>query len=504
MKKAIILLCAALFIAVGFSGCVLQIEKTTGTGDDGTGGLAQGNETSALKEGEMNDIMQPAAENNVLYMHIGDGDEWMNTMPRDPSASRSSTSPGYAGLANGVGAWFKLKPAPESDLLLNSQETAIANIRMKVETTSPQYSISTSLSINDIEYSSDERIAIFDSSEHVYSFVLDVPEKILQGSEVVFSIIVRPPGGLLFPGTMTATIYLEEASTLTLPITYPIKSQPASSSHSGSAQSSSGDRNAKIEESAVSASVGSDGKWHAAKTVTITNDFGDAEKCSLSFSTCNGGITASSNGESGYRIVASLEGKGTTRDEAIQNLNELEWDHTDSLSGSEISLGLSIASADWQDKCASIAASVPKSAEYSIESRTTNGGIESTGLHGSSFMAETTNGEVVCTGNFNNFDIEATNGEIDVKAASSASGTYNLDTTNGEITLSLKNTDEYGYDVSAQTTNGEVSIELSGTEPVGSQSKESKHVKTEGYDSKSIKVKVVVETTNGYVEVKEW
>lgn len=512
MKKANILLCAALFVAVGFSGCVLQIESPAGSDGAADGGSAQGNQTRILGENETGDPKQLAAGNNILYMHAKLGeqlssnswriDSWMNTDEYDAESTMEYCEAYTRGLTDTWwGVYFQLSPAPGEEIDLDENGNIVAAVHathIYTLGTSLNRKAQASLYLNGDELETIYEENAFQNQVHVFSF--NSPDKIEAGATLEFRYVVW-----VSLDECHSKLYTDGSSTLTLPIISPIYSGASGggSSNPSSVKSSSSDRNAEIDESATSVSTGSDGKWHAKKTVTITNDFGGASSCGLSLATCNGGIDISSGSASGYTMTASLEGIGGTREEAVRNLNEMDWDHSDSLSAGKLSLDLSITSADWQDKCAIITASVPKSAEYSIESITTNGGIECTGLHGTSFIAETTNGGVACSGNFDNLDIGTTNSGISVQAASAASGTYNLETTNGGITLSLKNTDDYGYDLSADTTNGKVSMDLPGTEPVGEQSDESKHVRTEGYESKKIKVTVAAETTNSNIGVEE-
>ncbi|MDD5502324.1 MAG: hypothetical protein PHH26_02540 [Candidatus Thermoplasmatota archaeon] len=272
-----------------------------------------------------------------------------------------------------------------------------------------------------------------------------------------------------------------------------------------------------IDESAVSTSQDDSGKWHATKTVTITNGFGGADECSLGLDTVNGGILVQAWNEGGYKTVANLEGMGDTEQQAKNNLESLTVTHSDELSGGRISLKtavdvenslgilpIDIFGNDWQNKCATISACVPQSAFYTVDASTTNGDVAATtSLRGEKFTARTTNGAAICSGGFNSLDISTTNGAIEVEIASAASGAYNLETTNGAISMRVKNNGDYGYDVSCKTTNGMLTIYLSNTETI-EESDTSKHVRTEYYGSREIQIKATLNTTNGAIYVGEW
>ncbi len=346
------------------------------------------------------------------------------------------------------------------------------------------------------------------------------------GSNVVLRVCVAPESLLQEEvSVITVTLHLGKSTCLTLPIISPtyVERQGISDGSSGSGASSTGNRGAKIEESETSTHQ-KNGKWYATKTVTITNDFGGANSCDLSLGTCNGYVKAAAWDEGGYKAVAALQGNGNTKDEAMQNLNALKVVHTDKLSGGALTLWVVVedkSGGNWNGKSASITASVPKSPSYDVTAEATNGAIVVSGIHGGKMAADTTNGAITCTSDFDSLDIGTTNGAIecrgsfnsielattnaaiDVETASAASGKYSLATTNGAISLKAKNGADYGYDVSGDTTNGKVTIDISGTEPVGEQSSTSKHVRTTNYDSKSIKIKAALDTTNGAIDVGE-
>jgi hypothetical protein len=505
MKTLAILLCAALFIAVGFSGCVLPIEKTTGTGDDGTGAQAQGNETSALKEGETNDIMQPAAENNVLYMHANEKDRWMNALEKDSDASLQYIGHTYIGTGNGFGATFKLAPSTKNDVLLDTNKKALVSLLLQVETTNVQYTINAALHVGGAEFGSDEEVVMLDSGTKEYSFSLAVPSKISYGAEISLFVSVHCPAEMTIPTSTRVNLYLDGSSTLTLPIVSPIYTG-ADGNNSGSAsssKSSSGDRNANIDESTTSASIGSDGKWHAAKTVTITNDFGGASHCDLTMSTVVGYTNAKTWSESGYKFVATLEGKGDSEKEARTNLEALSVIHDDSLSGGTLDLSVTIENSQgsWNNQEGDIEAYVPSSPSFTVDAESTVGLIRVSGLHGDKLTADTTTGTINCESDFDSLGLQATTGSINVEIASKASGNYDISTTTGAISLNVKNMNEYGYDVTADATTGSISINLSNTESVGDQSDDHKHVKTTNYDSKAIKITMDIETTTGTISV---
>lgn len=317
----------------------------------------------------------------------------------------------------------------------------------------------------------------------------------------------------------------------------------------------------QISESETKTSLEGIPNFVATKTVTITNDMSGFGTCFLTLKGVNGQVAVSSWDKSGYSFSVTLKGYGSTPTEAKQNLNDLYVESTDEVSGDALVLkAMGATRSDWNKKSASIAAHVPASPVYWLYAQTSNAQMEIEGIKGSVIECATSNGQISISGvsaekisaatsngqislvdvsagtaslstsngqiTFSRFssetvsaatsngkisgDIKASfatlrtsNARIDVSVESSGSGRCDLSTSNSDITLKVKNGEDYGYDVSGDTTNGEVTISLSNTEPVGEQSKESKHVRTKNYESKKIRIEADLDTTNGDIEVSE-
>ncbi len=265
---------------------------------------------------------------------------------------------------------------------------------------------------------------------------------------------------------------------------------------------------------------GGDGKYVARKTVTLRNDFGGASSSSLSLKTVNGGVTVGAWDDGGYRTIASLSARADTEEAARANLARLSVAHSDKLAAGKLTLSTTIQfPANVQGLGGSLQSDVPEEPAYFLSMQTTNGGLLAGGIGGpsasakttnggielaasfNSVVADTSNGGVRLVGTFNRGDVSTSNGGVSGSIRSTASGSWDVSTTNGLIALSFDGGSDHGYDASGSCTNGSVDLDVEGGEAVGTQSRTSKHVRTSGFASKAVQVTLDLSTTNGDVEL---
>lgn len=133
----------------------------------------------------------------------------------------------------------------------------------------------------------------------------------------------------------------------------------------------------------------------------------------------------------------------------------------------------------------------------------TNGGFVATGFDLGEVDIETTNGEIVLAGSAKDVRIKTTNGGINLVVAPSASGVFEMETTNGQILLTLPEGRSRGYDLDAATTNGQIEILLQDghadvqAEPGSNRAS----FRTKSYESRAIQTTVALSTTNGQIVV---
>ena len=301
----------------------------------------------------------------------------------------------------------------------------------------------------------------------------------------------------------------------------------------GTSQTASSNEPAKADEASPGSAHGSpsraesavtvsrDGtKFVARKTVTLSNGFGGATQATVGLKTVNGDVDAADWTQSGYRTVASLSARADTEQQARDNLARLDVVHTDKLASGRLTLSTLIQfPPNVQGLAGDLAASLPAKPSYILSLESTNGDLDVDGLGGSSVsarttnggiglaasfnsvVADTTNGGVGLDGTFNRGDVGTTNGDVTGTVRTTASGSWDVETTNGDIDLDFEGGPDHGFDVSGSCTNGSVDLDVAGSEAVGTQSRTSKHVRSSGFSGKAVQVTVDLSTTNADVSL---
>lgn len=137
---------------------------------------------------------------------------------------------------------------------------------------------------------------------------------------------------------------------------------------------------------------------------------------------------------------------------------------------------------------------VPKG--VSVDLRTVNGGVKLAGLTGD-VRARSTNGGVTGEGiQSSNVDAAVTNGGVEIELASvpGASGSIELESVNGGVTLTLPG--DSSADITARCVNGGISINGLTLDIIGEQNRRKVEGKLNGGGTR-----VVLETTNGGVRL---
>ncbi len=235
----------------------------------------------------------------------------------------------------------------------------------------------------------------------------------------------------------------------------------------------------------------------------------------------NGPIWISTWDNAAYKIDLSIEARGTSPDEAEDNLNSLKVNFDESVAKGQKRLILKydvpfLAHSKYQIEVNVV---LPTDAIIDLDLGSSNGAIYLNDVTGGTFRMETSNGQLVfdnvyaesiagttsngrVEGNFEARDVVITtsNARIDLSIPCTITSEYDLETTNGNIKLAVSSSTEVGYDLDLSTSNGDVEINLSDLTYTQNQ-KTSKKAQTEGFISKVVQITIEASTSNGNIDV---
>lgn len=132
-----------------------------------------------------------------------------------------------------------------------------------------------------------------------------------------------------------------------------------------------------------------------------------------------------------------------------------------------------------------------------------NGGVSGDSVHASDLAVDSNNGGVSLSAvRAGNIAVHARNGGIEAAITAISNGTWQLTSGNGGADVQVATADEVGFDIVAQTSNGAVSVDVGDTKPVGPQTEEYAHVRTNGFSQRPHQVVLGVDSGNGSVQVR--
>jgi len=239
-------------------------------------------------------------------------------------------------------------------------------------------------------------------------------------------------------------------------------------------------------------------KWVAKKTVTLRNGVGVPLVESV-LATYNGHVSANAQDEAGYRITASLWGRGDTEDQARAALAGVRVEHAEDVRGGALSLATRASGPN--ESGAHLESALPRGAEHRLDLATQNGHVEIASLACEHAKARTQNGHVTVAGaTCGDLDLATQNGHVEIAYTPKASSRISAASTNGHISAVLPERETIGWDLTASNVNGGVSIALRD----GTLVEDGKHKKrfvTNGFDGRGTKVVATLSTQNGDVDV---
>lgn len=289
--------------------------------------------------------------------------------------------------------------------------------------------------------------------------------------------------------------------------------------------------------------------WYAATRVhTIEGDLA-LDALPVLLSTTAGDVTVSV-GESGrWRLVATLEGRGLTAEDARRDRDRFSfsWAHEDA--GEHFVQGV-VAREDAPTAAgpvtlgaftlgrATLALTVPPEVALALAIGTSSGDVSVEGVRGSSASLDTSSGDVTASGiAFHSIEIGASSGDVrvgdatlrfltvgvssgdvtldvagveeasvdassgDVEAtlAPARDGSLVVGTSSGDVRVRVPEDATRGYDALATATSGEVSIALSDGRVTTNEDRDEASFVTDGFARRDVRSRIVLSATSGDV-----
>jgi hypothetical protein len=284
-------------------------------------------------------------------------------------------------------------------------------------------------------------------------------------------------------------------------------------------------------------SVHSDGRFVAEESKSFTGRV-TTEKVLLETENINGPIKIETWDKPEYNIELMIEARGYTREEAEENLRLLKTELDDIIVEGQQRLALNIGYPDDIKRHYRVDIGITLPAECMLDSdvRSKNGRITLEEVKGGVLNVETKNGriglksvtadEIACgtrngrlilddvsagiiKGRSSNGKIEGkieskraslttSNGKIDIALPCSASGEYELRTSNGGIELDTPKGPTVGYDLNLRTSMGRINVDLPDLE-YNFYRKNRISARTNGFDGKEVQISIEAETSMGKI-----
>lgn len=248
--------------------------------------------------------------------------------------------------------------------------------------------------------------------------------------------------------------------------------------------------------------------FYSRTTYTLTGQV-LLDRLPILLSTVNGEVTVSTQEGEGWELVATLEGRGLTPQDAQEARDRMSFTWTIGEPGDHVLVG-QVEQENPDDEPVQLGAFsqatlelvVPKALVAGLQTGSTNGDVIADGLNAYRLDLDTTNGDIVASAaGLEQVSLDTTNGNIRATLHPAEDGQMSLDSTNGKIQLRVPEDTEHGYEVEADTTNGEVTIELSDGTTSYSDDGDEATFRTTSYEARDIRTQVSLDTTNGDITV---
>ncbi len=174
----------------------------------------------------------------------------------------------------------------------------------------------------------------------------------------------------------------------------------------------------------------------------------------VSVDNTNGHILVEAWGGSEVRITATKKARARSRGDALELLDEIEIDISES--GGNVTIDTILPRGKWlRGTSASVEYELKVPASVALRLKSTNGKVEAEGVAGDVEL-KTTNGSIYAEDLGGRLDVNTTNGRVEARGVA---GPIDAKTTNGSVDLELTGS-RLDEDMAISTTNGSVDLTL--------------------------------------------
>ncbi len=248
-----------------------------------------------------------------------------------------------------------------------------------------------------------------------------------------------------------------------------------------------------------------------------------AEKLLFEVESINGQIDVSTWEKDEYSVELTVKSRGATESEAQSNIEKVDTSIDERLVQGrlELMLTIDVPRLTWNRISVDVLVTLPANVVVDLDVETTNGAISLTQLKGGTLIFRTTNGglffdeieAITIQGSTTNGRIEGeveaesiivdtTNGGIEVFIPSTRSGDYDLETTNGNVDIKVVPSEDVGFNLDVSTSISSVTLDLPNL-TYDLNTARHKKAQTVGYEDKPIRISIDASTTNGSGKVHD-
>ncbi len=430
------------------------------------------------------------AGNATLYLHSDGAGQWMDA---DEDATDTALTGSGTAANPPQNIRFTLRPAPERDLVFDGPLLVSLQVHLEpIIGQAPQFA--SKLFIDGKEVAS--------ASDNNPRMNLDTPNW-PAGSEIVLEVCVCPQSASVAYGY---TFMTDGSSTVTLDFKDADSPAPNGSSTQAGSEGQSNKGSVTVSQE--------NGRWVARRTDTYQESV-SVDTANIDLAVPVGDVSISNEG-TGSKLIINLGARGDTEQEARNNLSAMttRYDAGTNNGAFDLTASVQTPNQQWSNQWAHMTLTLSPSnlATLSVDTSTgdinvgtftgttwsidtSTGDIDLSGFTVSDLSIDTSTGDVTLQGTTNDLEIDSSTGDIEATLRATASGTWNIDTSTGDIQINAPSDAQRGYDAAADTSTGDITFDFDDTSPVGEQDEDHKHVRTNGYDSRTIKTKITLETS---------
>jgi hypothetical protein len=272
--------------------------------------------------------------------------------------------------------------------------------------------------------------------------------------------------------------------------------------------------------------------WVAEQTISITNDFAGAQRALAAFSVPAGGIHVEGWSRDAYEITLRLQGRGATEMGARGFIEHMIVEHLDLLfDDGQLQLATKVVFEDYDEdgvpfvqfggsRSADVFVRIPSGPGLELTLAAASADLAVTALEARALglsaasgditvdaraevlVADAASGDITIDTDARDVRLDTASGDITASLTPTGSGSIVADTASGDIMIMVPGDARYGYDVIADTASGSIVVDLPDTETVRADDDDFRHVRTTGFSSRDVQVRVVTDTASGDITVQ--